>query len=305
MNNHYANLMESLERSSVGSEKPSGNILDTDSSITILDIPCSISNTIQPKTFSEVTPQSSFPESIDPAFTDYYFVFPQALESFVSRIKDKRFVYKFSEGKALEIVRCKDHETVYALDVFDLEKDEIEVYNNSISLVVNRNKYRSSVRAREDKEYRKALSEGRRYMRERSPYENKIEAIYLEQIMNGRNFVFVDDPQDLPGEMKAIIKHLHSKRVHVPKTKTFSVDQKAGHLQNVLQNIPGIGKDAARSLSHHFKSINRLYSFLKGENNGLLRELKVWDSDGKHSRPLGEKQSDKIRNAFIGKSGNL
>ncbi|AFN83288.1 putative vesicular transport protein [Encephalitozoon romaleae SJ-2008] len=297
--------MESLERSSTGSEKFSGNILDTDSSITILDIPCSISNTIQPKTSSEVALQSSFPESIDPAFADYYFVFPQTLESFVGRIKDKRFVYRFSENKALEIVRCKDHETVYALDVFDLEKDDIGACNNSISLVVNRSKYRSSVKAKEDREYRKALSEGRRYIRGRSPYESKIEAIHLEQITNSRNFVFADDPQDLPGELKAIIKHLHSKRVHVPKTKAFSVEQKTDHLQNVLQNIPGIGKDAARSLSLHFKSISRLYSFLKGENNGQLSELKVWDSDGKHSRPLGEKQSDKIRNAFIGKSGSL
>ncbi|KAG5858621.1 hypothetical protein KMI_13g19130 [Encephalitozoon hellem] len=305
MNSHYANFMESLERSNGGNENPSGNILDTDSSITILDIPCSISNGTQPKAPSKEVCWSLFPECIDPVFADHYFVFPQALEEFVGRIKDKRFVYKFSEGKDLKVVRCKDHETVYALDVLDFEKDEAGACNNNTSLVVNRNRYRSAVKAREDKEYRKALEEGKRYVRGKSSYEIKSEKIYLEQIKNGRNFVFVDDPQDLPGELKAIIKHLHSRSIHVPKTKTFSVEQKTDHLQNVLQNIPGIGKNAARSLSLHFKSISQLHSFLKGESSGLLKELRVWDIDGKHSRPLGEKQSNRIRNAFIGRSGNL
>ncbi|ADM11801.1 putative vesicular transport protein [Encephalitozoon intestinalis ATCC 50506] len=296
--------MEYLERSSVGNERSSGNVPDTDSSITILDIPLSISNAPQLKASSE-TQQNSFPKNLDSAFANHYFVFPQTLERFVNKIKDRKFVYKFSADQSLEIVECNNHKTVYSLGVIDLEKDGIEACGRNISFVVNRNKYRSSVKAREDKEYRKALEEGKKYVRKKNEYEKKMEEIYLTQIKNGRNFVFIDDPEDLPRELKAIVRHLYSESVHVPKTKTFSSNQKIEHLQNVLQNIPGIGINAARSLSLHFQSISNLHSFLKGDNSGLLKEFKVWDSDGKNSRPLGEKQSDKIRNIFVGNQERL
>ncbi|KMV65767.1 hypothetical protein M970_070380 [Encephalitozoon cuniculi EcunIII-L] len=290
--------MERLEGGSARGERPGGNILDTDSSITILDIPCSISNAARLRTSSEEVQQNTFPESIDPAFADYYFVFPQGLESFVSRIKNKRFVYRFSKDKTLEIVRCRDHRSMCTLDVVDFEKDEVEMCENSISLVLNRSRCRSSSKAEEDKEYRRALEEGRKYVRRESRYESRIEKMHLAQITGSRNFIFVDDPQSLPGELKAVVKHLDSKGIHIPKTKTFSPEQKTEHLQHVLQSITGIGKNVARSLSLHFRNISRLHSFLENDSDGLLKEFKIWDSDGKHSRPLGEKQSNRIKSAF-------
>lgn len=306
MEGDYAELVKRLERSG-GDEKGGGCVADTDSSVSLLELPPSISGISGARagTSEPGRIDSCFPESIDPVFVDHYLVFPQALSETVCRMRDRGFVYKMSEERELRIVRCKDHETVYCLGVIDLEKDEIGASSRGVSVVMNRSRLRALSTAKENKEYRHALSEGKRYVRRSSGYESKVREMHLAQIRSGRNFIFVESPEDLHRELKAIMGHLHSKKTRAPRTKTFSTAQRTDHLQSVLQSIPGVGRGAARSLSTHFKSIRGLYLFLRSDGSEALKEFKVWDEDGKHCRRLGERQHDRIRNAFIEGSGRL
>lgn len=268
--------------------------VETDSSISILEMPWLMPiNTYTTQTEA----RDVFPDFVDPLFLDYCFIIPDALRAMVERMSTRRFVYRVGEDRVFKIVMHKTNEVVCSLDVLDFEEDKFDESNANVALVVNRNKYRNYVRVQQNSEYRTAMEQGTKYCRGVDAYSERNNELYKAQVRRGMNFIFINDPQDLVDGIKAILKHLSSRRVYIPKTKVFTTAQKVEHLQNFLQSIPGIGKCAAKSLSSHFGSIKELYHSIKHKGDSML-ELKIWDEEGMHCRPLGKKQYSKIKAAF-------
>ncbi|KAK0039178.1 vesicular transport protein [Biomphalaria pfeifferi] len=286
--------MDGCRRSVLGDLEQGSSILETDSSISLLEMPWSVSVDRPALTES----QNVLPDFVDPLFLDCSFLVPEALRSIVEKMSEKRFVYRFSEDSAFRMIRGS--ECVYAMDVLDFEKEESADMLSSVVLVVNRSRYRNSAKTKQNSEYRAALEEGRRYLRACDGYAERMNMLYRLQILRGTNFIFVDRSQDLLDAMKMILKHLSSKREHTPKTRMFGALQKTEHLQNLLQSIPGIGKNVAKCLSMHFKTIKELHAFLK-KDNGAMKEFRIWSEDERHFRLLGERQCRKIRAVFLGR----
>lgn len=282
-----------------GLNEQGNSILETDSSISILEMPWSV-KIDRLEVGTQAGPQDVFPDFIDPLFLDCYFVVPAMLRSIVEKMDERKFVYRHGEGRTFKVTRCRSNECVYAMDVLDFGEEVPENQSTSVVLVINRSSCRSAVRVKQDCEYRAAMGEGRRYSRASDAYVERMNVLYRLQIQNGMNFIFVEKPQDLLDAMKAVLKHLSSKREYIPKTKTFGVQRRTEHLQNLLQSIPGIGKSVASCLSVQFKTIKELHAFLR-KDDGSMREFRVWSEDNRHFRILGEKQCRKIRAAFLGR----
>lgn len=277
--------------------RDSSRILETDSSVSILDIPCSIREKATGAEDGKGTTHGTFSDPVDAVFADYNFIIPGILCDFLAKT-EKRFVYRLSEDKVFRVVRREDSEVVCSMDVFDFWKDDLDTICNDVVFVVNREKYRRQTRTKQNNEYRAAIEQGVKYHRKPDMYIEKTSELHRIQIRDGINFIFLSKPQDLLDEMRFIAGHLSCRKTHVPRTKVFGADQKTEHLQHLLQSIPGIGRSVARSLSLYFKSIKEIHRFVREDTDESMKELRIWDEGEQHSRPLGESQSNRIKAVF-------
>ncbi|TBU18413.1 hypothetical protein CWI42_080340 [Ordospora colligata] len=274
------------------------DFMDTDSSISILDIPSVIGTCMNDdKKQSDMTMNGN--ASGDFTWPEHYFVFCGLLIGFVDRTEEVKLRYSITHERVMKVIRCDDETEECVVGVVEFESDSFESSIYKMSIVINRNKCRVKCKAKEDREYREALKNGTRYVRQSSVYSEQMRKLYHSQITNGQNYIFVDGSYDMTDALRGIMSHLSSKKTYVPKTKSFGMAQKTMHLQNLLQHIPGIGKNASRCISKQYKSITGLLSFIKRDHGNKLKELQVWDEENKNFRLLGEKQSINIRNAFL------
>ncbi|KAH9411915.1 hypothetical protein HK407_02g03600 [Ordospora pajunii] len=272
--------------------------MDTDSSISILDIPSGIGICMNDgrKHSNMVMNENASGDFLWPG---HYFVFCGLLVEYVDRIEDVKLKYNITHERVMKVIRCDDGTEECVFGVVNFEDDSFESSMHKMSIVINRNKCKVKCKAREDREYKTALKNGARYIRQDSMYSQQMKKLYHSQIVNGYNYIFVDESCDVADALRGIMSYLSSKKTYVPRTKSFGVTQKTMHLQNLLESISGIGRNASRCISKEYKSISGLVAFMKKDHGNRLKELRVWDEENKNFRLLGEKQSTNIRNAFI------
>ncbi|KCZ81030.1 hypothetical protein H312_01577, partial [Anncaliia algerae PRA339] len=114
------------------------------------------------------------------------------------------------------------------------------------------------------------------------------------QIERGINISYIESSADLIRELRSVIKSF-TKEEYVPKVRKQNTTK--GFLANLLEMVPGISKNAAKSLAKYFDSLNDM---VRQIDTFQFQEVEIINEANSTKRKFGKKQSDLLK-SFLGK----
>ncbi|EQB61878.1 bos1-like vesicular transport protein [Vairimorpha apis BRL 01] len=235
-----------------------------------------------------------YPLALDPLFSELYVEIPFSLKIY---LKNVNFTYKFIENNSVNIKNIKTSELKIKLEVIEFENIEsIDPYNCKYFLILNKDKYKKQVQSKINKINKKYLENKVNNIIQPdhkidNKYESKREILFTLQINHKLNYFFIDDSPSFVREIQNIMKYLMKKTSNEIKTKTFTVDNNIQYLENLINKIPGIGKQVSSFISNKYKT---LYNLLESDLENELENIIIEDNKSKKCRKLGKAQALKI-----------
>ncbi|KCZ77105.1 hypothetical protein H311_01886, partial [Anncaliia algerae PRA109] len=227
--------------------------------------------------------------SIDLLFYSYDIILPNILSTF----EDLTFNYSFLPGNRIRIL--KDKLVIYEIEVYQIEEFiDQEKISTDLIFILGRNKLRNKCKTEEYKKYKECVLEEKEYLKEETLYDKIRAKIIGLQIERGINISYVESSADLIRELRSVIKSF-TKEEYVPKVRKQNTTK--GFLANLLEMVPGISRNATKSLAKYFDSLNDMISQI---DTFQFQEVEIINEANSTKRKFGKKQSDLLK-SFLGK----